>query len=47
MCNGYIKSNYPPILLVAYGLGLAAAVCFALFLFVPILMGIIFNIMAR
>jgi hypothetical protein len=46
-CPGYIRSEYPRILPIAYGLGITAAICFGLFLLVPMLMGIVLNIKAR
>ena len=46
-CPNYLKSNYPMIMVLAYGLSLSAAVCFALNLLVQILMGIALNIKSK
>lgn len=47
MCSNYQRSDYPKILLLAYGLSLCAAVCFALNLIVHLFMGIVLNIKAK
>lgn len=47
ICPGYLKSSYPDILFVGYSLGIAAAISFAIFVVVPIVMGIIFNVKAK
>jgi hypothetical protein len=46
-CPGFIKSNYPKIMYLAYALSLSAAVCFGLNLLVHIFMGIVLNIKSR
>lgn len=46
-CPGYINSNIPRIVVFAYSMGIVAAVCFGLFLLLPILAGIVFNIKAK
>lgn len=46
-CPGYRLTDYPQVILVSYSVGLAAAVCFGLFILIPIVMGIFWNIKYR